>query len=264
MDLQYLVQNARIYLLVLARIFAMIQVSPLFSSGSTPRIAKIGLSFFAAITVFPVVAASGYPLPATGLGYGALIAGEALVGIIMGFFLNLIYSSFLVAGQFFSLQMGFGASQVYDPLAQIQIPLMGQFLNTIGMFVFISIGGFQKVFLHGLLRSFQTVRAVDFAAQREFIFSMVLRGLGNLFEHSLVISFPILGTLFLVSLTMGLLAKAAPQMNLLMMGFPVAIFVAFTILMLILPYLMETFANIINSGFDSILILLDRVQKGAG
>jgi flagellar biosynthetic protein FliR len=227
-------------------------------------LAKIGLSFFAAIAVYPVVAAGGYPLPDTGFGYAALVAGEVLVGIIMGFFLNLIYSSFLVAGQFFSLQMGFGASQVYDPLAQIQIPLMGQFLNTIGMFVFIAVGGFQKVFLHGLLQSFLSVKAVDFAAEREYIFGMVLRGLGSLFEHSLVIAFPILGTLFLVSLTMGLLAKAAPQMNLLMMGFPVAIFVAFGILMLIMPYLVETFASIINGGFNSILILLDRAQRGAG
>ena len=264
MNLQSLVDNTQLFLLVFVRIIAMIQVSPLLSSRAIPQTAKVGLGFFAAVVIFPTVLETGYPIPETGLSYALVVLGEALVGIIMGFFLEVIYSSFLLAGQFFSTQMGFGASQVYDPLAQIEIPLMGQFLNTIGMFVFITIGGFQKIFLYGIMGSFRTVRAVDFAAEREYIFGITLRSLGNLFEQSLILSFPILGTLFMVSLTMGLLAKAAPQMNLLMMGFPVAIFVAFFILYITLPFLMETFGSIIDTGFTLILRLLDRAKGAAG
>ena len=247
--------NAQVFLLVLARVIALVQVAPLISSAAIPQIAKIGISFFAAVVVFPWVQSIGYPIPESGLAFAALILGEALVGIIIGFILQIIYAAFLVAGQFFSLQMGFGASQVFDPLAQIQIPIMGQFLNVIAMFVFISIGGFQRIFLVGVYRSFEAVRAVDFVLQREYIFRLFLTSLGELFQHSLLIAFPIVGTLFLVSISMGLLAKAAPQMNLLMMGFPIAIAVSFLILFLTLPLLMEAFGRIIDASFLKLLEL---------
>ena len=102
----------------------MLQVAPLFSSSALPQVAKIGFSLFIAAVIFPVVVAEGYVLPNSPLQYLFLLLGEVLIGIIIGFFLVVVYASFQVAGQFFSLQMGFGASQVFDPLAQIEIPLL--------------------------------------------------------------------------------------------------------------------------------------------
>jgi flagellar biosynthetic protein FliR len=101
---------------------------------------------------------------------------------------------------------------------------------------------------------------MDFVSQRDYIFRLFIGSLGKLFEQALIISLPILGTLFLVSITMGLLAKAAPQMNLLMMGFPVAIGVAFLILFLALPFLMEAFGKIIDASFYKLLELIGRMR----
>jgi flagellar biosynthesis protein FliR len=251
-------ENAQLFFLIFVRIMALVVTAPLISSRSIPLVARIGLALFAAIAVFPMVQESGYPIPDTGLEYAALVVGEIMVGIILGFILVIIYSAFLLAGQFFSLQMGFGASQVFDPLAQIQIPIMGQFLNIIAMFIFVLIGGFQRIFLAGVLRSFEKVQVYDFITQRNYIFRLFLGSLGNLFEQALIISLPILGTLFLVSISVGLLAKAAPQMNLLMLGFPVAIGVAFTIIFLSFPFLAEAFAKIIDASFYKIMELIDQ------
>lgn len=250
--------NAQLFLLILVRIIAVVQIAPLISSAAIPQVAKIGISFFTAAAVFPWLSGMNYPIPETGLMYAGVLLGEVLVGIIIGFILQIIYAAFLVAGQFFSLQMGFGASQTFDPLAQIEIPIMGQFLNLIAMFVFISVGGFQRIFLIGVYRSFESVRAVDFMIQREYLFRLFIRSLGELFENALIISFPILGTLFLVSLSMGLLAKAAPQMNLLMMGFPIAIGVAFLILFFTLPFLMEAFGRLIDMSFYKLVEIFAR------
>ena len=85
MDLQALVQNAQLFLLIFARIVAIIQIAPLLSSGAIPQMAKIGLSFFTAAAVFPFILAAGYPIPAAGLEYALLMVGEVLVGIIIGF-----------------------------------------------------------------------------------------------------------------------------------------------------------------------------------
>jgi flagellar biosynthetic protein FliR len=253
-----LIGNAQLFFLLFARIVALIETAPLLSSDSVPQIAKIGLGFLTAFAIFPWMNAAGYPIPVFGLQYALLVFGEALVGVIIGFFLTMIYSGFQLAGQYYSLQMGFGASEVFDPLAQIEIPIMGQFLNLIAMYIFLVVGGFQKIFFVGVFRSFQALRAVDLVIHRDYIFRMVFSGMARLFEQSLVISFPILGTLFLVSVSMGLLAKAAPQMNLLMLGFPISIGVAFLVLFVTLPVLAEVFTAVIDYSFEEVLRLLSR------
>lgn len=256
MSLDFIVQNSQLFLLVLVRILAMIELAPLLSSVGVPQIAKIGLSFFVAVVVFPSVRSAGYPIPNNALEYVLLLAGEALIGIMISLFLVLIYSAFSMAGEFFSLQMGFGASQVFDPLAQIQIPIMGQFINSIAMFTFIIVGGFQKFFLIGVLGSFKAIRAVDLVTHRHSLMQILFGSLPTLFETALVIALPILGTLLLVSVSMGLLAKAAPQMNLLTMGFPITISVAFVTLFVTLPFLTEAVQTVVQQSYTGLSSLL--------
>ena len=140
-------------LLIAARILAMIETAPLLSTESIPQVAKVALAGLTAFLVFPSVQASGYAIPADGGEYALLLVGEALIGVIMGFFLTILFSAFAMAGQFFSLQIGFSASETYDPLSEVEIPVMGQFLNLIAMFVFVSNDGFQKLFMAKLLSS---------------------------------------------------------------------------------------------------------------
>jgi flagellar biosynthetic protein FliR len=255
------VTNFQIFLLVLFRIVALTQVAPLLSSAAIPQVAKIGFALFVAALVFPSVLERGYVVPQAALNYFLLLLGEVLIGIIIGFFLLLIFAAFQLAGQFFSLQMGFGASQVFDPLAQIEIPLMGQFLNIVAMFVFLTTSGFYKFVYVGVYKSFGALKAIDLVSGRGLLLNTFMGSLGQLFEIALTISFPILGTLFLISISMGLLAKAAPQMNLLMMGFPMAIGVAFIILLLITPLLMNAFSRIIDASFDKLAGLITDLRE---
>jgi len=248
--LDQILANAPLYLLIAVRALAMIEVAPLISSDSIPQVAKVALAGFAAFAVFPQAAPIKLPQEVFNLTYLLLVIGEAFIGIIIGFYLTIIYSAFSSAGQFFSLQMGFGASETYDPLAQIENPLMGQYLNLIGMLVFLSVDGFQQLFLGGFQRSVQSFNVLTLITAKEGIITMLLKGLSQLFVDALVISMPILGTLFLVSLTIGLLSKAAPQMNLLTEGFPISITVAFILIMATMPFLVEAFAYVINNGFS--------------
>jgi len=253
-----LIINFQLFLLILARVLAMVEVAPLLSSQAIPQPAKIGFALFVSIAVFPWALKLGYPIPENAANYFLLVLGEVLLGILLGFFLVIIFAAFQMAGQFFSLQIGFGASEVFDPLAQIEIPLVGQFLNVMAMFTFLTILGFQKLLLVGVLRSFQAVKAVDLVTGRQYLLQTLLGSVAGLFEQSLTISFPILGTLLLVSVTMGLLAKAAPQMNMLMMGFPISIAATFVILILAIPFMISAFVHIIEGGFETLgRILVD-------
>lgn len=264
MVLETLARNAPLFLLVFVRIYALLRVAPITSSASIPGIARVGITFFTAFAVLPRVIATGYPIPPTVLGFILLAVGEILIGIITALFLVVMFAVFQLAGQFFSLQMGFGASQVFDPLAQIQIPLVGQFLNMIALMVFVMSTGLQRIFLHGVLGSFVAMRATDLAAARGDLFTMVSGSLGGLFQQSLTLAFPILGTLFLLQITMGLFGKAAPQMNLLMLGFPAAIGLAFLIIFLILPFLVEAFEGIIDNAFYQMQTIFTYIGEEAG
>ena len=262
MILQPLIDNARLFLLIFVRIAALLQIAPLFSSGAVPLPVRLGMAFFTAFLVLPWVATAGYSMPDAPLQYALLVVGEALIGIIIGFLLQLIFTVFQLAGQLYSLQMGFGASQVFDPLAQIQIPLMGQFINLIALFIFLSSNGLQRLFLTAVLRSFETLRAIDLVTMREAIVRTILLRLSRLFEQALIMSFPILGVLFLIYVTIGLIAKASPQMNLLILGFPFSIAVAFLMLFLIMPFLTEFFEVIFSQAFDTILRIFPTERVG--
>lgn len=253
--------NSQLFLLVFVRVFALLAVAPMVSSTSIPALARVALALLTATVVFPEAVSAEYPIPETGLAFVLLLVGEAMVGIITGFLLVLVFAAFQLGGQMFSLQMGFGASQVFDPLSQVQIPLMGQFLNIVGMLVFVNISGFQRLFFIGVMRSFERFRAVDLLLMREDIVNGVMQRLSGLFQDALVIAFPILGTLILVYVTMGLLAKAAPQMNLLVLGFPISIGITFLMLMVGMPFLAEAMSRLIDDGFELIATML---ESGAG
>ena len=268
-----------VFLLIAARALAMIEVAPLLSSEAIPQAAKLALAGFTAFAVLPtaeIFMAANSPsglvtLPGGGvsdlryepfsLRFVLLILGEGIIGLITGFYLMIIFAAFSTAGQFFSLQMGFGASETFDPLSQIENPLMGQYLNLVSMLVFVTIGGFHQLFLGGFWRSVQTINIISLVEGRETVVTMLVSGLSRLFLDAIIISLPILGTLFLTSLTTGLISKAAPQINILSEGFPISISVAFLLLFASLPFMTEAFARVLDSGFSSIESLYTQIGR---
>jgi flagellar biosynthetic protein FliR len=270
--LQNILNYGPVFLLIAVRALAMIETAPLLSSDAIPQTAKIALAGFTAFAVMPTAYVFAGNADAGSLGalsslryepfslrFLLLIIGEGIIGIITGFFLTIIFAAFSTAGQFFSLQMGFGASETFDPLSQIENPLMGQYLNLVSMLVFISIGGFHDLFLGGFWRSVQSLNIAALAAGRESVVGMLTGGLSRLFLDAMVISLPILGTLFLTSLATGLISKAAPQINILSEGFPISITVAFLLIYTSLPFMTEAFSRVIDSGFASIQSLYTQI-----
>ncbi|GHU90662.1 flagellar biosynthetic protein FliR [Spirochaetia bacterium] len=252
------------FLLIAVRALAIIEISPLISSDTVPQVAKIALAGFAAFAAFPSALVTGWDLAPYGLNFVYLVIGEGIIGIITGFYLTLIFAAFSTAGQFFSLQMGFGASETFDPLAQVENPLMGQYLNLVAMLVFLSNDGFRLLFLGGFWSSVQSLNIISLVEGREHVLGMLLAGLSKLFVDAIVISMPILGTLFLTSLATGLISKAAPQINILSEGFPISITVAFLLIITTLPFMMEAFGKVVDAGFSSIQTLYTRVGEQIG
>ncbi len=250
MFLARLVENAPLYFLITARIFAFLAVIPVFSSTAIPTLVRIGIAGCTAVVIFPTLLS--YPLPSDGVGFFLVLVGEVLIGLIGGFFVYIIFSAFLLAGGFLSLPMGFSASQVFDPLGELEVPLVGQFFNTMAVYVFVVSDGLRRAFFVSTINSFNSFRAADLAIVRDDVFQFLLRGFYDVFVYSLTLALPFLAVLFLTSISMGLLAKAAPQMNLLILGFPISIGISYLLLFLFAGTLLSVFSNIFTVMIDQL------------
>lgn len=276
--LEKIVSNAPIYLLCAVRCFALLMTMPLFSTRAVSRVAKVALAGTMAFCLLPqaLVLGSGGSSGYAGVyaawlsreggfatEYVFLLLGEALIGAILGFFVSVIFAAFSTAGQLFAFQIGFSAAEVYDALSQVENPLMGQFLNLVAMLVFLQSSGLQVLFLGALKNSFLSLNAISIVNNTDTLAFFMMSSLSKLFFNAFIIALPIMATLFLINVTMGILAKAAPQMNLLSEGFPLMLLTTFVILLVLLPVLCEYFEAGFNSGFKAISALFRQIAGGA-
>lgn len=265
--LDEIVNKAPLFLLVVSRCAALIFTLPLFSMRTVPGAAKVALAGYMAFFLMGRADFSAYGAVisddgAFSLYYIMLIAGEALIGIIIGFYVSMIFAAFSTAGQFFAFQMGFSAASAYDALSQVENPLMGQYLNLIAMLIFMQTHWFQKLFLTGLAGSISSLNVFELIASRERMVLFLFRGLANLFSDALLISLPIMGTLVLITVCTGLLSKAAPQMNLLSEGFPIMILLAFFVLYLVFPSLCDFFVRSFSTGLTDLMKVISEIGGG--
>ena len=265
--LNEILSQSPVFLLIFARIFAMLLVLPMFSMRSASRVAKVALAGYIAFFLFGTADLSVYNSyisneSTISIQFLLLAVGEALIGIIIGFYVTVIFAAFSAAGQFLAFQMGLSAASSYDALSQVENPLMGQFFNLVAMLVFMQTKWFQRLFFQGLDASFSTLNAINIVNNQNHLLKFMISGLTSLFADALVIALPIMGTLFLITICTGLLTKAAPQMNLLSEGFPIMILVAFTIIALVMPNIIDFFIRSFNKGFADIEALFIAVSGG--
>lgn len=266
--LDRIILKAPVFLLIFVRCFALILTLPMFSMRSASRVAKVALAGYLAFFIFGSADFTVYDQYISedqvfSLIYVLIAAGEALIGIIMGFFVTVVFASFSSAGQFLAFQMGLSAASSYDALSQVENPLMGQFFNLVAMLIFMQTQWFQKLFMTGLVSSFNSLNAISLAVSQEKIVTFMLKGLTSLFSDALVISLPVMGTLFLITVCTGLLTKAAPQMNLLSEGFPVMILVSFTIIAFAMPGIIDFFVRSFSKGFSDLLLFINSFGGGS-
>lgn len=259
--------KAPVYLLVYVRCFALLSTLPLFSMRSVSRIVKLALAGYMAFFIYRTIDFSIYAPYVQEDGvfsieYFLLAVGEGLIGIILGFYITIIFGAFSTAGQFTAFQMGFSAASTYDSLAQVENPLMGQFFNFMAIYIFIQCQWFQRLFLGGLVTSYKSINALSVVSNNENFVKFMISGLTKLFSDALVISLPLMGTLLLISICTGLLSKAAPQMNLLSEGFPIMILVSFYLIATLLPYMCDFFINSFVKGFGFLEKLFLSVSGG--
>lgn len=233
--MEFFLYSFQVFLLIMMRMSSMFVIAPFFASGIIPFRTKALLAFFVTLVIFPVVAAKGYRIPPDMGSYYILVIQEVAIGLIIGFMVTVIFAAFQLSGQFFAVQIGFGINEVLDPIGQVSVPLIGQFKNLIGILVFLAING-HHMMIHAIYRSYELAPIINMSKKMSgSLLQSMLHSFSGMFVVAMKIALPVVATIFLISVSMGVLAKAAPQMNIMMLGFPFKIAVAFGILFLITP-----------------------------
>ncbi|MDQ0230519.1 flagellar biosynthetic protein FliR [Metabacillus malikii] len=226
-----ILDNFPAFLLVFMRVSAFFVTLPLFSYRNIPNIFKIGFSFFLAwimlLTLDPPV------IPIDG-NFFLLILKEAFIGLAIGFIAYLILAAVQIAGSFIDFQMGFAIANVIDPQTGTQSPLIGQFLYTFALFLMISLNA-HHLLLDGVYYSYQFMPIDAFLSlENENIAKFIIQSFNSMFIIAFQMSIPVVGSLFLVDIALGIVARTVPQLNIFVVGLPLKIGVSFIMLIFVM------------------------------
>lgn len=236
----------------LTRILAMIASSPVFGNKQLPVRVKVGFSMLLAIIIAPTIGAM--PPVAVGSPQGLLIIiQQIIIGVAMGFTMRLIFTAVEMAGELAGLQMGLGFASFYDPINATHSPIIAQWMGIIAVLTFLAING-HLYMLSALAESFQTLPVGNMLPDKG-IYAVVSWG-GSIFAYALQISLPILAALLITNIALGILTRAAPQLNLFAVGFPITLAIGFFVLVLTLPYFIPMLDRLTQEGLGTALSLM--------
>lgn len=205
------------FLLASTRFAAWLSVSPPFQGAVPPKV-RAGLSLALGLAVAPGLSRQpDLPVNDTGALIGSLFF-QAIIGLALGFLVSLLFQALLAAGSSIDTFAGLTAASLYDPTSRSNAAPMGRLYQTIGTLVLFTTGG-HLLLIAGLTKTFDIAPLGGFHLDR--MGELVTRGFGQFLIATLQIAAPLLGALFVTELLLGLASKAAPQLNILVVGFGV-------------------------------------------
>jgi len=232
----------------LTRILGLVAAAPLFGHASVPNQVKVLLGVLLALIIAPTVPAVPAVDPMSWAGLLILVQ-ELLIGLAMGFAMRLVFAAIEYAGELASNVMGFSFASFFDPTTQGRSAAISQFLSMVATMAFLAVNA-HLVLLAALSESFTSLpissSPISLAAPLE------LARLGSrIFSAGLQLSLPIIAALLITNVALGILTRAAPQLNIFGIGFPITLGVGMLTLSVALPYLNTPIQNLFNEGIEA-------------
>jgi flagellar biosynthetic protein FliR len=246
-------QQLQTFFLIFLRVGAIMMTVPLFGSKNIPVLLKAGLLLSISIVLFPIVKLDHIPFHTEIMPFGLGVVGEVILGVTIGLSVRLLFAGIQLAGQLAGFQMGLAIVNVMDPQTSAQVPILAQFNNLIAMLVFLAINA-HHWFLRSLMESFRLVPPFNFTLNYSLIEHLMMLG-SNMFIIALKIGAPIVATMLITSVALGLIARTVPQMHIFIVAMPLKILIGLLMLSLTAPYL-SSFLHQVFRGLGKDIILL--------
>jgi len=223
------------------------------STRGIPNLTKVLCAFaitFCMLPNIPDVGTNVNPFST----YGIMVTiKEILIGMAIGIISLFISQCFIVAGQAIAMQTGLGFASLVDPVSGTNTPVVGQFFTVLCTLVFFSING-HLLFFNMLRLSFTTIPIGHFLPS-EGLYELIVFS-GSMFKAGVAMSLSSICTMLVVNFTLGVMTKAAPQLNIFSLGFAISMIVGLTVLLFSLSAFMSNFVNNFNEMFEATCTLI--------
>ncbi len=242
-------ENFEVFLLILVRISGFMVTAPFFSLRNVPIKVKAGLAIFMAIILLYT---TDYTQPAYEgiIGYSMIVVTEALAGAIMGFFANIAYYIISFAGQLLDMQIGFSMANQLDPVTNSETTITTNLYSYL-VIIIMMITNLHLYFITAIIDSFNIINIGEVYINPN-LSQLMLQFISEYFVIGFRIVLPIFAAILVVDVVLGILAKAAPQMNMFVIGMQVRILVGLVVLLLIIG-LIPSVADMIFSKMITML-----------
>jgi flagellar biosynthetic protein FliR len=227
------------------RILALFAAAPAFNSMAIPARAKVALAFVVAIAIAGTVRQSA-PLDLS-WNSAVLVVEQVLVGLAIGFAMQLTLTAMMVAGEFVGMQMGFGFASLFDFQSGFQVPVMGNFFSLVALLLFVALNG-HLVLLGVLVQSF-TIVPIAVGSGIGAGGWRALAGAGAvLFQMGIWLALPVIAVLLATHLAVGFVSRVAPQFNVMSVGFSLFMWVGIAAVIALIPFFLPAVEHIIETG----------------
>lgn len=250
----YLTNEASVltFLLLIMRFAGVFAFFPFFENQLISPSIRGAMIFFMALIFFPI---AHYNLGQITL-IELMIAGlfELMLGFLAGLCLQIVFSMVSFSGEMISFSMGLTMASAYDPVSGTQKPIVAQLLSLLAILLALGLDFHHVVFM-------LVAHSLDSVPLGSFIFDgksveYFVKAFGNLFVVGFCMAFPILAIILFSDIIFGMIMKTHPQFNLLAIGFPVKIAIAFVVLIIAIPSIFTHFKSELNDALLAVSELL--------
>lgn len=237
------------FLLPFIRLGSFFLVAPIFGAQSVPVRVRLILAVLITVVLFPSlnmqIAFDAFS--PQGL---VVVLQEILIGIAMGLILQFTMAAITMAGHTIATAMGLGFASSADPQNGVQVTVVGQFYLILATLVFLSVDG-HLVALDILANSFKRFPAGAFVLDPAAFWEIGLFST-QMFVTGLLLALPVMTGVLLVNLAFGVMTRAAPQLNIFSIGFPMAMLAGFILMLLSLPVFMPLLDTAFTETFTAL------------
>lgn len=235
------------YLWPLFRITAVFMSMPILGTRVVTGRVRMVLALCVTWLIVPLLP----PLPSVpplSLDSGVIILQQVIIGLTIGFFLQVVFQIFVLAGQFMALKMGLGFAAMNDPASGVNVTVLSQYYLVLTTLLFLSMNGHLVVF-QMLLESFNTLPISSEGIGLEVFWQIATSG-SWMFSRALLIALPVLTSLMVVNLAFGVMSRAAPQMNVFSVGFAITLVFGLVIIWFSMSSFLPNYQRFVEEGFN--------------
>lgn len=253
-----IVNNLITFILVLARVAGIFTFNPIFHRNNIPNTAKTGMTVVLTVIMVPTLGQIAYQ-PDNLIGFLLTVLIEVLIGLILGFFVNLLMTIFIYAGEVIDMQIGLAMAKVMDPSSGASLPVFTTVFNYIFiLYFFLTDGHLAYIKLFAI--SYETLPIADVSLNFNLTY-LVVKYFSVIMTYGLKFALPILVIEMIVEIAMGIMMKAVPSIHVFVINVQLKLLVGFLFIVILTPVFSDMIEVVMDMMWENLFNLIPAMKQ---